>query len=279
MRQGNAKRVMKSHKKTDFAKKLIEAAAVAAIKEGGKLEVAYSGGKDSDVLLFLTKEVLGKDDDFRVIYKNTTIDPRGTISHAREVGAEVIQPRRSFKAIIEAIGYPSRWARFCCSELKEYVMEKHVLMGVRSSESVKRSNYAPQECRVKGKQMAYYPLLYFTDDDIASYVDRIQFHPLYYDEEGRFHPERRLGCMGCPLATLRCRLKAFRENSALLRLWLRAGDVYIRNKPNSPIAAREKDAYSMFLSNLLSSGEWRNSLFGETAEDILIGYFGDEIYF
>ena len=29
----------------------------------------------------------------------------------------------------------------------------------------------------------------------------IKCHPIYYDDEGKFHPERRLGCLGCPMAT------------------------------------------------------------------------------
>ncbi|MDO5588285.1 MAG: hypothetical protein Q4G12_05085, partial [Bacteroidales bacterium] len=42
------------------------------------VEVAYSGGKDSDVILELTKMAGVK---YRAIYKNTTIDPVGTVKH------------------------------------------------------------------------------------------------------------------------------------------------------------------------------------------------------
>lgn len=47
----------------------------------GVVEVAYSGGKESDVILQLCKEAGIR---FRAIYKNTTIDPPGTIKHAKE---------------------------------------------------------------------------------------------------------------------------------------------------------------------------------------------------
>lgn len=47
------------------------------------LEVSYSGGKDSDVILALAKQ---SGVDFRAIYKNTTIDPPGTIQHAIQGG-------------------------------------------------------------------------------------------------------------------------------------------------------------------------------------------------
>lgn len=62
-------------------------------KDRGTIEIAYSGGKDSDVILQLAKEA---GIQFRAIYKNTTIDPSGTISHAKEIGAEIMQPKRSF---------------------------------------------------------------------------------------------------------------------------------------------------------------------------------------
>ena len=48
------------------------------------VEIAYSGGKDSDVILQLAKEA---GINFRAIYKNTTIDPPGTINHAKEMGS------------------------------------------------------------------------------------------------------------------------------------------------------------------------------------------------
>lgn len=38
----------------------------------GEIEIAYSGGKDSDVILQLAKEAGIR---YRAIYKNTTIDP------------------------------------------------------------------------------------------------------------------------------------------------------------------------------------------------------------
>ena len=42
------------------------------------IEVSYSGGKDSDVILALTK-MAGI--PYRAIYKNTTIDPPYTVQH------------------------------------------------------------------------------------------------------------------------------------------------------------------------------------------------------
>ena len=82
----------------------------------GDIELSYSGGKDSDVILQLCKEAGLK---VRVIYKNTTIDPPGTIKHCKEVGAEIVRPKMSFFDLVKKKGYPSRYVRFCCSNLKE----------------------------------------------------------------------------------------------------------------------------------------------------------------
>lgn len=49
--------------------------------KGKKVEFAYSGGKDSDVILNLAKEA---EIDFVPIYKMTTIDPPLTIKHAND---------------------------------------------------------------------------------------------------------------------------------------------------------------------------------------------------
>lgn len=62
------------------------------------IEVAYSGGKDSDVILQLAKEA---GINFRAIYKNTTIDPPGTIKHAEDMGVEIIRPKKTFFQLIE----------------------------------------------------------------------------------------------------------------------------------------------------------------------------------
>ena len=60
-----------------------------SIPQDGDIELSYSGGKDSDVILELAKMAGIR---FRAIYKNTTIDPPGTIKHVREMGVEIIPP-------------------------------------------------------------------------------------------------------------------------------------------------------------------------------------------
>ena len=88
-----------------------------AKEHGQPLEICYSGGKDSDVILELAR-MSGV--EYRAIYKNTTIDPPGTIKHCREKGVEILHPKISFMGLVAKKGIPTRRARFCCSDLKEY---------------------------------------------------------------------------------------------------------------------------------------------------------------
>ena len=93
--------------KVERAVKLLQAAGKIAKEHGQPLEVAYSGGKDSDVILELTR-MAGV--EYRAIYKNTTIDPPQTIRHAMEMGAEMIRPTKSFRELIALHGFPLTYA-------------------------------------------------------------------------------------------------------------------------------------------------------------------------
>ena len=187
-------------KKIDQSIKLLKVAC-----KGKKVEVCYSGGKDSDVILNLAKEA---EIDFVPIYKMTTIDPPGTIQHAKDNGCEIRRPEKTFFQLVREKGLPSRFARFCCAYLKEYKIMDNAIIGVRRAESTKRAKRykEPTECRIysNGEHVnLIYPILEWTNDDVKNYIlDRgIKCHPLYYDEKGEFRVERRLGCIGCPLAS------------------------------------------------------------------------------
>ena len=204
-------------KKVDFAIKLLQ-----SIPQDGDIEISYSGGKDSDVILELAK-MAGI--PYRAIYKATTIDPQGTIAHAKEMGAEVIYPKKTFFQLVSKSGFPSRFSRECCSVLKEYKVCDRAIQGIRRSESRKRAERykEPEYCRVyssKVKAKIYLPILEWTDQDVAEFIKErnIKCHPLYYSREGQFDVTKRLGCMGCPLASRNKRIQFFKENPK----WLKA---------------------------------------------------------
>ena len=224
-------------RKVDRAIRLIQSAGKIANEHGQPLEICYSGGKDSDVILELAK-MAGI--NYRAIYKNTTIDPPGTIKHCHDNNVEIVRPKMTFRQIIEKRGIPCRIRRFCCEVLKEYKISDYAVVGVRRDESTARAEryHEPEQCRVynnKEKARLYYPLLDFTAQDISDFIKErgIKCHPLYYDKDGNFHVERRLGCMGCPLVTPKQRIKEFKEHPGMVRLYVHAAQKFFDNHPQS----------------------------------------------
>lgn len=185
-------------KKVESAIRLIQ-----SIPQDCEIGLAYSGGKDSDVILELAKMAGVK---VRPVYFQTSIDPPGTTMHVKEKGVEVCRPPETFLQLVERKGNPSRFRRFCCEILKEKWFADRIIVGIRRSESVKRANRykEPEICRIyphKHKSRQYLPLLEWTDEDVERFIKErgIKCAPVYYDETGKFHVERRLGCIGCPL--------------------------------------------------------------------------------
>ena len=188
-------------KKIDGAIKLLRKMSEAY--DNQPIEVAYSGGKDSDVILQLTREA---GIPYRAIYKNTTIDPPGTIQHVLEMGVEIMRPKKTFFQLIEERGFPSRFMRYCCSELKEYKVLDKVIIGVRKEESTKRAKLykEPTMCRVYSKTERVeqiLPILDWTIQDVQEFIEdrQIKLAPVYYREDGTIDFSKRLGCMCCPL--------------------------------------------------------------------------------
>lgn len=228
------------------------------LAEGEAIELAYSGGKDSDVILQLAKE---SGINFRAIYKNTTIDPPGTIKHVREMGVEVVQPGMNFATLIEKKGLPNRFRRFCCQNLKEYKILDKVITGIRRSESVKRAKRykEPTQCRFFGSKkeknhvVAYFPILDWEDNDIESFIkDReIKLHSLYYREDGSLDVTRRLGCMCCPLASTKKRIAEFKKRPNMVRFYINNLKKYVKDHP----IRKYKSVYEWFVRDVFYKNE------------------------
>lgn len=197
-------------------------------QDDGPIELCYSTGKDSDVILELTKMA---DIPFVAIYKNTTCDRIGSIPHAREMGVEIRQPKKNMLQLIEENGWPSRWMRFCCKYLKEYKIHNRAILGIRREESSKRAaRYnEPERCRVYSSServRQYFPILDWSNEDVKRFVlDRgLKLHPHYYDEQGNLRVERRVGCIGCPMRGDNG-VADFKDNPKFFRGWVKA---YVR---------------------------------------------------
>ena len=240
------------------------------------IEVSYSGGKDSDVILALTK-MAGI--PYRAIYKNTTIDPPYTVQHCKDNGVEVVMPKHSFFELIAMNGYPHRFARHCCRILKEYKVLDNAIHGIRTAESTKRAarykDYAkidettllpdeddtiqakePIVCRNYSKSEhvnVYLPILEWSDKNVADFINAhgIACHPRYY-HFGQFNVKCRVGCIGCPQASDNG-VSDFRQYPKMAKQWIRAGRRFLDTHPDSITAQRFKDEYQYFAAHLFDS--------------------------
>jgi len=241
-----------------------------------EIELSYSGGKDSDVILELAKMA---EIPYRAIYKNTTIDPKGTIKHCKENGVEIINPKFTFLELIAQHGFPTRRCRFCCDYLKEYKILDNSIQGIRRCESAKRmKNYKePIICRIYGKKSNHVnvvlPILEWTDRDVSDFIElrKIQCHPLYY-VNGKFNVSKRLGCIGCPLKSDKG-LSDFKANPKMVKLWISAGQEWWDKPRTKEIRSKTKfdNIYELFAHNI----------FFDTYEDFRIskdGLFGKVDY-
>lgn len=257
-------------RKVDQAVKLLQVTAGDDV-----VEVSYSGGKDSDVILELTRMSGIK---YRAIYKNTTIDPPGTIKHCIENGVEVMKPKMTFLHLVKKRGMPTRRARFCCEILKEYKVLDKSVQGIRRSESTARSKRYSEDnpviCRLYGSRKNHVnvilPILSWNDKEVAEFIAErnIKCHPLYYDEGGRFRPERRLGCIGCPMKSDAGR-GDYKVYPKLFVQIVKAEVDWWQSHPNSSSVRKFGTPYGLVAHNLFyrSYDEWKNddvTLFGRT---------------
>ncbi len=257
-------------KKVDRAIRLLQSIPT----DKGDIELSYSGGKDSDVILELAKMAGIK---VRIIYKNTTIDPSGTIKHCKEVGAEIVNPTTTFFKLLQKKGYPSRFVRFCCSKLKEYKICDIAIQGIRKSESKKRNDTykEPVICRVydnnkKNNVQVFLPILDWTDEDVEEFIKErnIKCHPIYY-KDGHFDVKQRLGCIGCPLAWNGKRIKEFKQYPKMVRLWVKNAQVYYDSRKNDGKKRKYDNAIDAFVATLFFETyqdfyEHTYTLFGKT---------------
>lgn len=251
----------------------------------GKMELCYSGGKDSDVILELAK-MAGV--EYEAIYKMTTLDPPYTIKHCRDNGVTVLKPRHG--TMLQQIadrGFPSRATRWCCAEFKEYkTLYDTQILGIRKSESVKRAKLyqEPIMCRLYNKKERtnqVLPILSWNDDDVLEFINerQIKLHPVYYTSDGKIDIKKRLGCLCCPLRSDRG-LAEFKQYPNFVKAWIRQEKKHWEKSRKKPLKVQEwfTDVYECFAARIFYPAARyaclnKESLFPQDWKKLLEDYF------
>ena len=159
--------------------------------------VAFSGGKDSQVILDLVEH---SGVAFDAHMNLTTVDPPELLRFVREHYGRVTleRPETSmYKLIVKKRIPPTRMVRYCCEALKERGGHGRIVVtGVRWAESNRRSKRRLTESCFKDKSRVFLnPIIDWSDEDVWEYLNgRGLPHCSLYDEPGR----TRIGCVMCP---------------------------------------------------------------------------------
>lgn len=178
--------------------------------------VAFSGGKDSVVVLDLVQKSLPHN-EFKVLFGNTDMEFPTTLELVDKVAQDCALKEIEFYSAKapktaeenwDIFGPPARKVRWCCTvhktapvinKLNELMDKKYVrtmmITGVRGDESVSRSAYDEVS---KGKKIAgqysFHPILEWSSAEIYLYM---YTHDLAFNEAYKFGFNR-VGCIMCP---------------------------------------------------------------------------------
>lgn len=180
--------------------------------------VAFSGGKDSCVLLDLVKKALPKG-SFVVVFGDTGMEFPDTYEAIKKTKQQCAEDEIPFyiakshlnpKESWELFGPPSRVLRWCCSvhkstpqtlKLREVTGKNNFIgldfVGVRAQESVARSTYKYENFGAKQKgQFSHNSILEWTSAEIWLYIyaNDLLINETYKKGNGR------AGCLFCPMS-------------------------------------------------------------------------------
>lgn len=251
-----------------------------------------SGGKDSAVICKLAENA---GIPFEIVHSHTTADAPETVYHVRKRAKEYElkgvsytihypaykgEPTSMWKLIPIKLMPPTRLVRYCCDVLKETTgRDRFIVTGVRWAESTARKNNRSsleilhsdrkktlllnndndedrrlfETCTLKGKRVCN-PIIDWQESDVWDFLadQHVECNPLYCEGS------RRVGCVGCPLATRVTRNKEFAR-------WPKFPQMYI-NAFDRMLAARQRRGKM--------DGSWR---MGTTGVDVFHWWMEDGV--
>lgn len=208
-----------------------------------------SFGKDSTVVDHLLKLAKVKFDSH---FCFTSVDPPELIKYGKYNRPYVIfeRPEKNMWDLIVGQNLPTRINRFCCAYLKEWHGSGRVVVtGIRWEESIKRKKRQMVEtCFRDSTKRFLHPIIDWKTDEIWEFIkqDRLNYCELY-DEKNlsercllnrkinkrtdcvgcqvkkcKLWNFNRLGCIGCPMQTVKARKRDFQKYPNFKRAYLRA---------------------------------------------------------
>lgn len=189
----------------------------------------FSGGKDSVVIKELAR-LAGVRVEWH--YNVTTIDPpellRFMYRHHRDVIRDRPVKYKNVAELVAANGIPLRQNRFCCTHLKHgrNPVGRDVILGVRAAESRARANrWGEVSYFAPSKSNAICPIYYWKDEDVWEFIRGrgLPYCELY--DQGY----KRLGCIGCMMASVEQRKRDLERWPFAKRLWMKGiSDLWAR---------------------------------------------------
>lgn len=230
--------------------------------------VAFSGGKDSIVLLDLVRRSGVKHD---VHFNATSVDPPELLEFIAEHYPDINthQPKLTMFELIEREGcLPTRRVRYCSRYLKTEAGTGRVnLTGIRAAESRARAKREIIETDTKDStRVVINPLLLWSDDDIWEYIKtkNLPYYKLY--DEGW----KRIGCIGCPFGSKKQRLAQFERYPEFKQMYIDAmGRVIAKRKEAGKVVKIDdaEESFEWWLSDM-SVSKW-------IAEKVQMDMFND----
>jgi phosphoadenosine phosphosulfate reductase len=292
---------------TNNIKTLLKKSEQLAERYGCKLNLGFSGGKDSVVLKYFA-DYYGV--DYVAHFNNTQIEQyAGMIPFIKASYPEVkiVHPDKenSFFALMKKKGLPSLFRRWCCESLKHSnPKQKDCLvnvMGVRGEESAARLNrgeicvlgrskraaeareklratFASTSCHVQcegGKdKVNVYPIFDLTEKEVWTIIktERLAIPEAYSSGCSR------IGCAFCPFAPFHENIKLVKTHPNLVKAWLRTlgGGFIEKRQKNIFKKTDEVGLFYLYITQALITNKLLNAglqhlngkdVFGETGHE------------